>query len=106
MDKPARYLFVYFKVHAQDASELWPALQTMAARLRMLVPGLGVRLMRRPQPHDGLQTWMEAYEHADGIGADVLSRIEAAASQLPDLLVGGRRVEAFEPLDAAPPERP
>lgn len=103
MEGATRYVFIYYKVHERDSDTLRAAVHEMAERLREQVPGLGVSLMRRPESLDGTQTWMEAYERAEGIGADVLARIEDAARGLPRVLIGARRVEAFEPLSGSAP---
>jgi len=74
------------------------ALQDMQAHLQTAWPGLKVRLMRRTDQAEGVnaeQTWMEVYEHPDGLGAAFAARLQLAAGALPADLIGPRHTESF-----------
>ena len=89
-------LYVYYKVREPDAAALAPrvrALQAQVARQHGVQP----QLKRRPEAHDGLQTWMEVYP---GVAADFPARLATAANgeDLAGLIAGPRRTEIFTDL--------
>ena len=84
-------LYVYYKVRDEDAAALAPLVCALQARV--IQPG-AARLLRRPESHDGVQTWMEVYPDVPDTFAAAL---EAAASEagFGQLVQGPRRVEVF-----------
>ena len=89
-------LYVYYQVRDEDAAALAPRVRAMQARLRA---GRGVagQLKRRPQSHDGLQTWMEVYPATrDGFDAALAKAVHDGA--LSALIAGKRHAELFTDL--------
>jgi len=94
----ASALFVYYRVPAATRGAALAALQGMQSHLQTAWPGLKVRLMRRTDQAEGAsaeQTWMEVYEHPDGLGAAFAARLQSAAGALPADLIGPRHTESF-----------
>jgi len=91
-------LFVYYKVPEQQASDCWARVTAWLTQLRLEEPGLSVELLRRPQTHDGQQTWMEVYRHPSGVDAMLQARIEARALAQLGHLALQRHAEVFVPL--------
>ncbi len=94
----ASALFVYYRVPAATRGAALAALQGMQSHLQTAWPGLKVRLMRRTDQAEGVnaeQTWMEVYEHPDGLGAAFAARLQLAAGALPADLIGPRHTESF-----------
>ena len=84
-------LYVYYKVRDEHAAALLPLVRALQAR----VAGPGaVRLQRRPDSRDGLQTWMEVYPGVPGTFAATLEAAVDGAG-LDGLVEGPRRVEVF-----------
>ena len=92
-----RELFVYYRVRPDAAAAAQAAVQRLHAQLRYDDPHLSVRLLRRPDDENGLQTWMEIYAAESGISDEVQARIEAGAQALLPLLAGPRHTEVFIP---------
>lgn len=97
-----RSLYVYYRVHAGKEAAARTAIETMQATLKPLHPGLCARLMCRvdaPSAKVGdtgaEQTWMEVYEHPDGVSHACETTLQALASALPDDMFGPRHVEIF-----------
>ena len=90
-----RELFVYYRVRFDDAPALVEAVRRLHEALREVQPGLRARLLRRPEPHDGHDTWMEAYACDTGITADLEAAIAARAGDLLTMIAGPRHTEAF-----------
>jgi len=96
-------LFVYYRVPHAQLQAAGAAVRHMQAALVADWPGLQTRLMRRADTpagaHDALeQTWMEVYEHPQGVSDATAQAIAAAACSLPAGLLGARHVESFVPL--------
>lgn len=76
----------------------------MQALLREAFPGLRASVMQRADEAggagsaDGNATWMEVYEHPEGISPSCEQALLEAASSLPELTAGPRHVEVFAPL--------
>ncbi len=86
-----RDLYIYYKVPAADAPALWPRVQSVQAHLAAR-HGVAGQLRRRPEPKDGLQTWMEIYPDApDGIEA----LLAAAFDEAGVAIAGQRHTEVF-----------
>ena len=98
---PPSSLFVYFKLNGHARTAVHAALSGMQARLRERHPGLSARLMARTdEAHSasGALTWMEVYEHPEGIGLDFLGDLQAEVARLPADLIGPRHTESFTDL--------
>jgi hypothetical protein len=93
-------LYVYYKVREQDAAALAPRVRAMQAALAAS-HGVALRLMRRPETRDGLQTWMEVYPGVPDGFADELERAAAQAG-FDGLISGPRRAEVFVDLTPEP----
>lgn len=97
-----RELYVYYRAPAHQADQLQAAVTAMHDRLRLDVPGLQARLLRRTDQSTGLDTWMETYALLPsaagvGVGPALGERIEQLASPWQHLCNGPRHTEAFEP---------
>jgi hypothetical protein len=109
-DEPvdASALFVYYRVPRPQQTTAFLALSDMQARLGAAWPGLRARLMRRTDRAEGGDaeaTWMEVYEHPQGLGPDFLARLQFAVDALPAELIGPRHTESFaevSPSQGAP----
>jgi hypothetical protein len=95
-----RELFIYFRAYARDDDQVHLAIAQMQEQLRQMVPGLGARCLKRPQPQDDLSTWMEVYamRQMKGVTPAVEVAIESAAQVLLPWIVGTRHVEVFVEL--------
>ncbi|MES2957839.1 MAG: DUF4936 family protein [Pseudomonadota bacterium] len=97
-DPPAAQVFVYYRVRAADLLAVVAAVQVLHARLPTLMPGLACSLSRRADAPADLQTLMESYAHADGVGPAWRLEIEQHASDLLSTWIAGERhVEVFVP---------
>jgi hypothetical protein len=86
-------LYIYYQVSDGDAGRLLPVVRAMQARLAA-EHGVGTGLKRRPEPEDGLQTWMEIYTGAGaGFGATLDAAVTAAG--VLHLVHGARHTEVF-----------
>lgn len=97
-----RELFIYYRLHANDAVAAEAAVALFQTQLRQRYPTLLTRLLRRPEETDGLQTWMETYStqpmrETQGVDADMQTAIEAHARVLRPWLAGPRHTEVFIP---------
>lgn len=88
-----RDLYIYYKVPAARARALWPRVQAMQATL-LARHGVAGTLRRRPEIHDGRQTWMEIYPAAPA-DIDALLAHALEAAQLSQELDGARHTEVF-----------
>ncbi|MCW7540620.1 DUF4936 family protein [Aquabacterium sp. A7-Y] len=92
-----RRLFIYYRIASADAALALRAAGAMQDALRARHPGLQAELWRRPQEKDGVQTWMEIYMQAEGVGPVLEAEIAAAAEALSPWLQGPRHTEVFVP---------
>ena len=95
-----RELFIYYRIPAARAAAAREAIASFQADLVRRHPQLRARCLRRPDEHDGLQTWMETYstdpmQDPDGVSASMQHDIEALAARLHELIDGSRHVEVF-----------
>lgn len=97
----ARELFIYYRIALDDAPALQAQVLAFQQRLMADHPGLTARLLRRPEPADGWQTWMETYTmpaRSDGVTEALQHEIERVAAQADERLrVTPRHVEVFVP---------
>lgn len=97
---PSIERYVYYRVRAAHAVAAFVAVTSLHAQLRREDPALALRLLRRPEAPDGVQTWMEVHARPGGVTdaqGDTIERRAAVA--LAGLLDGPRHVERFMPLD-------
>ena len=62
-------LYVYYRVPVSNADALRGVVTEMHRQLRHDVPGLQARLLRRSDPSEGLDTWLETYAMRPEAGA-------------------------------------
>lgn len=92
-------LFIYFKLTASQAPQALQRLAAMQDGLRALHPGLSARLLARTDGQDVAQpTWMEIYEHPQGLSDAFLADLAAAVQALPAGLIAPRHTETFAEL--------
>lgn len=96
---PAKAMFIYYKVDPAHAAAFETAVRHMQAALRRSHEDLTARLWIRADAPTSAQTWMETYEHPEGVGVLLATLIELAAQDLPLGLIGGRHVEMFCNID-------
>lgn len=97
-DTPAS-LFIYFKLSALRAPQALQRLAAMQDDLRAGHPGLTARLLARTDVQGaGELTWMEIYEHPQGLSDAFLADLEAAVLALPAGLIAPRHTETFAEL--------
>ncbi len=97
---PAKALFIYYKVDPAHAPSFESAVRQMQAALRRSHEDLTARLWTRADAAKAsAQTWMETYEHPDGVSVLLATLIELAAQDLPTGQVGDRHVEMFSNID-------
>ncbi|MDI1259149.1 DUF4936 family protein [Aquabacterium sp.] len=96
---PAKALFIYYKVDPAHAPAFEKAVRQMQIALRRSHEDLTARLWIRADAQASAQTWMETYEHPDGVSVLLATLIELAAQDLPAGQVGDRHVEMFSNID-------
>lgn len=101
---PLRSLYVYYRVANDQRAAAFKAITEMQACLRQQHPGLRVTLMQRAdmQGGDPHVTWMEVYDHPEGVNQACEASLQALVAALPGGLIGERHVETFCPLAAGP----
>ncbi|MFZ4551871.1 MAG: DUF4936 family protein [Aquabacterium sp.] len=98
-----RSLFIYYRVETDKVVQARQAVEGVQCSLQRSVPGLQVRLMRRSDcMQAGLtsQTWMEVYEHPQGIDPAWMQLLQEQIDCLPAGLLGERHCETFEDMPA------
>ena len=73
-------LYVYYKVAAAQHAVCAVRVRRIQAQLLATWPGLVCELLQRPEAAAGVETWMEAYRHADGITETLIQDIDEAAA--------------------------
>lgn len=91
-----RDLYIYYQVKEEHAQALEARVRAMQGKLAAS-SGVAPQLKRRPEAHEGLQTWMEIYPVVGEGFADQLASAAEAAGLLA-LTAGARHVEAFTDL--------
>ncbi|NBD20063.1 DUF4936 family protein [Aquabacterium fontiphilum] len=96
-------LFVYYRVPAAHQQAWLEAVQAMQHGMRARWPGLVARLMRRSDDvkADAPATWMEVYEHPEGIGGAFEADLLAEVDRLPLQWIGERHIERFTDCSTA-----
>ena len=95
-------LFVYYRAAAHQAAAVTAAVDRMHAALRLEMPQLRARLLRRPLEDAAAQhTWMETYaldpfSHPAGIDEACGTLIEQRAASWANLRSSPRHQEVFE----------
>ena len=83
---PPNPIFSYYEIGSHEA-------------LRSRHPGLTARLLARTDGRDVAEpTWMEIYEHPQGLSEAFLADLEAAVGALPTGLIAPRHTETFAEL--------
>ena len=103
MPSPAgpRALFVYYCVSHTHCADAFAAITALQQTLMRRLPGVQARLWCRSDAHASdapEQTWMEVYEHPEGVDALCEQVLLELVQALPAGLIGPRHVEAFVPL--------
>ncbi|MBV8624869.1 MAG: DUF4936 family protein [Herbaspirillum sp.] len=91
-------LYIYYRVAPTQAHALHGKIKAVQMVLQGRF-GIAGGLKRRPGEQDGLQTWMEVYEHiAAPRAAEFTRALELALEDagIPALISGPRHVEQFE----------
>lgn len=96
---PAKALFIYYKVDPAHAPVFENAVRQMQTALRQSHEDLTARLWIRADAKAAAQTWMETYEHPEGVSVLLATLIELAAQDLPVGQMGERHVEMFSNID-------
>ncbi|MFZ2298312.1 MAG: DUF4936 family protein [Aquabacterium sp.] len=101
-----RALFIYYRVSQARRADAFVAITALQQGLMRRLPGVQARLWCRSdeQASDAVeQTWMEVYEHPEGVDALCEQVLREQVQALPAGLIGPRHTEAFEPLGDVPP---
>ena len=72
-------LCVYYKLPAEQHADWAPRVRLCQARVLAQWPGLVAELLQRPDAKEGMETWMETYRHANGLGPALQDAIQQAA---------------------------
>lgn len=102
-----RALFIYYSVASTDCAEVLRFVEALQQTLIRELPGLQARLWRRAdEVWDTAkdQTWMEIYEHPQGLSASFDQSLAEHLKLMPPGRIGERHVEAFVPLNNPPSE--
>jgi hypothetical protein len=90
--------YVYYKLPADSLPELLPSLRALVTQIGRAAGEPG-RLQARIDVKDGMATVMEVYPQVDDPARlDAAMQAALAASDLPPVARGGRRVERFRDL--------
>jgi hypothetical protein len=90
-------LYVYYKVPLAEHAALRPKVEAFQARVREAWPGLLADLLQRPEPSaEGMETWMEIYQHSSGVSDAAMASISQLAIDMG--LPTKRAAEIFIPL--------
>jgi Domain of unknown function (DUF4936) len=90
-------LFVYYKVPMDQHAALRPVAQAFQQRVQQQWPLLRCELLQRPQATpEGIETWMEVYQHPQGVSDDMMAGIDRLAQEMG--LPAKRAAEIFTPL--------
>ncbi|HET8869498.1 MAG TPA: DUF4936 family protein [Aquabacterium sp.] len=93
----ASSLFVYYKVESARAEQLKARVQSMQHALKAQYPQLDAKMLVRVDAHPH-QTWLEVYQHPDGIDSSLQREIDRAALSIQTESfgqLGPRHVEVF-----------
>jgi hypothetical protein len=89
-------IYIYYRARPEQGQALAGAALAMQQGLRAAWPGLGARLLRRPDLREGLVTWMEAYALPPCADPGLVAQaIEQAAEALAPWQASPRHVEHF-----------
>jgi Domain of unknown function (DUF4936) len=90
-------LYVYYKVPVAEHAALRPKVESFQERVRQAWPGLVANLLQRPEPSaEGMETWMEIYQHPAGVSDAAMAAIAQLAIDMG--LPAKRAAEIFIPL--------
>jgi Domain of unknown function (DUF4936) len=88
---------VYYKVPMAEHAALRPKVESFQERVCQAWPGLVASLLQRPEPSaEGMETWMEIYQHSSGVSDAAMTSIARLALEMG--LPAKRATEIFIPL--------
>lgn len=95
-----RELYVYYRVPSVAAAAFEIEVRALQAELRVAIPGLDARCLRRVDDSGVRQTWMETYalepgQGPEGVSPGLQAEIEARAARQLTRIEGARHVEVF-----------
>ncbi len=97
-----RALYVYYRVAAPQMAEAEARIRALQSQLMAQWPGLRARLLQRDEAKAVAEaTWMETYEHAEGVSDACERGLAERVAALPQGLIGPRHVEVFGELPSA-----
>jgi hypothetical protein len=90
-------VFVYYKVPAVEHAQCLSLVARLQSALKGSWPALDIQVMQRPEASaDGMETWMEVYEHPGGVTQEMIGSIAQHAAEVG--LPAKRATEVFLPL--------
>jgi len=100
MSDAPRSVYVYYRVAPERTLDAQDGVKRLFQSLSAACPGLTTRLMCKAQGAEveGDVTWMEVYEHPQGVSAEWQSLMQEQAHQLLAHQTGPRHVEVFTPM--------
>lgn len=76
-------LFVYYKLPAHEHAHYVALIQPLMAAVQAQWPGLTLQVMQRPLASaEGQETWMEVYNHPDGVAPEMIQKLQDLAQSL------------------------
>jgi len=100
MSDASRSVYVYYRVAPGHALAAQDGVHRLFQALSTACPGLITRLMCKLEgaEAEGDATWMEVYEHPQGLSAEFQVQMQEQAHQLLAHQTGQRHVEVFTPM--------
>jgi hypothetical protein len=90
-------LFVYYKVPVVEHGQCLSLVTRFEAALKAQWPALQIQIMQRPEASgEGIETWMEVYDHPGGVTQEMMTSIARQAADMG--LPPKRATELFIPL--------
>ncbi|WMW78899.1 DUF4936 family protein [Undibacterium cyanobacteriorum] len=86
------HCYVYFKAHLNNQTAVLQCLTRLQTSLRQL--GLKPEVQKRPNAHDGIETWMEIYRDIPEDFEETLAKT-VSQSGLYSHIIGKRHLEYF-----------
>ncbi len=93
-------VYVYYRVAPGHALGAQGGVKRLFQTLSAALPGLTTQLMCKAQgaESEGDATWMEVYQHPQGLSAEFLAHMHEQAHTLLAHQTGQRHVEVFTPM--------
>ena len=86
------HCYVYFKAHLSDRGVVMNCLTHLQTSLHQR--GIAAEVQKRPNVHDGVETWMEIYRDIPENFEEILAKI-VSQSELDTYIIGKRHLEYF-----------